>query len=141
MICNKFLFCSFHSVHGSTLTLNTPDGRRKKASAFLSAKETLSASQGAMKRWYDHKVVVRCFKPGDQVLVLSSLPGTALTNRFLGPYVVERKVSDTDYIICTPERRRKTRLCHVNMLTPYFSRDSGPVQSDRSVESVSLVCV
>lgn len=38
-------------------------------------------------------------------------------------YVVKSQVSPTDYVISTPERRRKTWLCHVNMLKPFLSRD------------------
>ncbi|KAF7648009.1 hypothetical protein LDENG_00163430, partial [Lucifuga dentata] len=94
-----------------------------------------------MKTRFDRKAVVRQFYPGDQVLVLLPVPGSALTARFLGPYVVDRKVSDTDYVILTPERRRKTQLCHVNMLKPYFHRDAPQVKQESSEVSTSLVCV
>ncbi|KAK0136880.1 hypothetical protein N1851_026963 [Merluccius polli] len=103
------------------------------------AREALSSSQGSMKKWFDRKAVVRRFEPGDQVLVLLPVPGSALTARFLGPYVVKQQVSDTDYIILTPERRKKTRLCHVNMLKPYFSRDTSTKERPPEV-SASLVC-
>ncbi|CAI5660942.1 unnamed protein product [Oreochromis niloticus] len=46
-----------------------------------------------------------------------------------GPYVIVKKVSDTNYILDTPERRRKTRLCHVNMLKPYHTRDTSMTES------------
>jgi hypothetical protein len=76
-----------------------------------------------MKRRFDKKAVVRNFLPGEKVLVLIPVPGSALSARFSGPYLVKNKVGDTDYIIHTPERRRKTRLCHVNMLKPYLCND------------------
>lgn len=47
-------------------------------------------------------------------------PGSTLAARFTGPYVIQSKRSDTDYEILTPERRRKMRLCHVNMLKSYL---------------------
>lgn len=72
------------------------------------AKEALSSSWAGMKKWFDRKAVERQFQPGDQVLVLLPMPGSALTARFSGPYVVDSKVSDTDYIIHRPEHRRKT---------------------------------
>lgn len=50
-------------------------------------------------------------------------PGSALADLFSPPYVVEGKVSETDYVISTPERRRKTRLCHVNMLKSFHPSD------------------
>lgn len=39
--------------------------------------------------------------------------------RFSGPYTVERKLSDTNCIICTPHCKRKSRVCHLNMLKAY----------------------
>lgn len=76
-----------------------------------------------MKKQFDIKAVEQQFQPGDQVLVLLPLPGSTLTARFSGPYVMRGKVSDNDYVIHTPERRKKTRLCHVNMLKAYHSRE------------------
>ncbi len=35
-----------------------------------------------------------------------------------------RKLSDTDYVIRTPDRKRMSRVCHVNMLKEYHSRES-----------------
>ncbi|KAK0136914.1 hypothetical protein N1851_026936 [Merluccius polli] len=46
--------------------------------------------------------------------------------RFSGPYTVERKISDTDYVVQTPDRKRKSRICHINMLKRYFSRVGTP---------------
>ncbi|KAF7640769.1 hypothetical protein LDENG_00015390 [Lucifuga dentata] len=88
------------------------------------AKEVLSKSQTNMKRQYDRSAVSRHFQVGDKVLVLLPIPGSALSARFSGPFEVREKLSDTDYIISTPERRRKTRVCHINMLKPYYSRSS-----------------
>ncbi|KAL0152376.1 hypothetical protein M9458_052099, partial [Cirrhinus mrigala] len=97
--------------------------RERARKACIFAKEALSLSQTKMKRCYDQKAVVRNFLPGEKVLVLIPAPGSAFTARFSGPYVIQSKVGETGYIIHTPERRRKTRLCHVNMLKRYVSRD------------------
>ncbi len=77
-----------------------------------------------MKCHFDHKSVQRCFKEGDQVLVLLPIVGSALSARFYGPYEVLRKLSNTDYVICTPDRKRKSRVCHVNMLKAFHTRES-----------------
>lgn len=53
------------------------------------------AKSGQMKEQYDRKAMLRQFKPGNQVLVLSPVPGSALSVRFLGPYVVDQKVSSS----------------------------------------------
>ena len=90
------------------------------------ARENLAQSQTKMKRRYDKKTVFRAFQPGEKVLVLLPLPGSSLQSQFSGPYTVERKISDTNYVVQTPDRKRKSRVCHINMLKQYFSRKSDP---------------
>ena len=77
-----------------------------------------------MKRRYDRKAISRALVPGDQVLVLLPIQGSSMSAWFLGPYAVERKLRETDYVIKTPDRKRKTRMCHLNMLKLYHVRDS-----------------
>ncbi len=60
---------------------------------------------------------------GDKVLVLLPIQGHALQARFSGPYVIDKKLSETNYVVRTPDRQRKTRLCHINMLKLYVSRE------------------
>uniref|UniRef100_A0A671WFH3 Gypsy retrotransposon integrase-like protein 1 n=1 Tax=Sparus aurata TaxID=8175 RepID=A0A671WFH3_SPAAU len=121
--------------------------RERLHRASTLAKEALAASQSDMKRRFDRKAVVRQFNPGDKVLVLLPMPGAALRAQFSGPYVVKSQVSPTDYIILTPERRRKTRLCHVNMLKSFLSRDAtegkgepAPATAAPGGGAVSLAC-
>ena len=63
--------------------------------------------------------------------------------RFTGPFTVLRQVSEQNYLLSTPKRRKSTQLCHVNLLKPYFERvppvsDSSGKEQDRSVRSVSV---
>jgi len=37
---------------------------------------------------------------------------------------MEKKTSDVDYVICTPNCQKTKRLYHVNMLKPYRSKDA-----------------
>ena len=67
-----------------------------------------SPSQSEMKRRFDWKAVERDFKPGDQVLVLLPIAGSALSARFSGPNTVEEKLSESNYVIRTPDRKRQT---------------------------------
>ncbi len=46
------------------------------------------------------------FNAGDRVLVLLPIPGVLLVAKFCGPYTIDKKVSDVDYIVCTPDRRK-----------------------------------
>lgn len=91
-----------------------------------------------MKVGYDKSAIARPFRVGDQVLVLLALPGSALSARFSGPDSIEEKLSDTDYVVCTPDRRRQSRVCHVNMLKLYHAR---PHLEDKGVSSLSVLPV
>ena len=92
--------------------------------AFDVAKRHLQQAQRDMKGWYDKKARTRSFAPGDQVLVFLPIPGQPLCAKFVGPYKVESKLGDLNYLISTPDRRKGKRVCHINMLKPYFDRET-----------------
>ena len=52
-----------------------------------------------MKAQFDHKAVYQSLQPGDRVLVLLPVPGSSLFARFVGPYKVEKKLSETRLIV------------------------------------------
>lgn len=104
--------------------------RERLHNACSFARKSLSTAQEGMKKWYDRKAVVREIQPGDEVLVLLPVPGSVLTARFSGPYKVSKRLSETDFVIHTPDRKRKFRTCHINMLKLYCSRKV----SEKSVE-------
>lgn len=111
--------------------------RDRVQTACAHAKEELSKTQYSMKQRYDQETIPRSFSAGDQVLVLLPIPGSALSARFAGPYEVVSKRSETDYVIKTPDRKRKTRVCHINMLKAYHSRETIPLcDSGNSTEPV-----
>ena len=81
----------------------------------------------SMKSRYDLNTVSRIFKPGQKVLALLPVSGNPLRARYFGPYVVDKKLSDLNYVIVTPDRRKQKQLCHINMLKPYIDRDNAVV--------------
>lgn len=91
------------------------------------ARENLGVAQARMKEQYDRKAVCRSFKVGEKVLVLKPMRGGGLGAAFVGPYTVAKKVGDRNYVLNTPDGRRKTRLCHINLLKPYHGRDGASV--------------
>ncbi len=97
------------------------------------AKINLVESQADMKEYYDRKCVARSFQPGESILLLLAVPGSALKPKFSGPYTVMKKLSDTNYLIRTPDRRRKSRLVHVNMIKSYVKDESVTVKSSATV--------
>ncbi|XP_013856237.1 uncharacterized protein LOC106512091, partial [Austrofundulus limnaeus] len=102
------------------------------------AQENLSKAQSKMKTRFDKKSVSRSFNAGDKVLVLLPLPGSSLHAQFSGPYVVDRKISETNYVVNTPDRKRKSRVCHINMLKRYFSRENTSIKNPEPPIPVSV---
>ncbi|XP_073732325.1 uncharacterized protein [Misgurnus anguillicaudatus] len=100
------------------------------------ATKNLIGAQSKMKRWFDKKAKARQFKPGDKVLVFLPIPGSSLQARYSGPYVIEKKVSDRDYIVATPGHARRSRLCHVNMIKPYYDREQSDKSTPRDLATV-----
>ncbi|KAL6461078.1 hypothetical protein MHYP_G00310440 [Metynnis hypsauchen] len=88
------------------------------------AKQNLCSSQAEMKCRYDRKAIDRTFNVGDHVLALLPVTGSALQTRFCGPYKITEKLSSTNYVLATPDRRRKFRKTHVNMLKPFITRST-----------------
>lgn len=79
-------------------------------SACSLAKNNSTSCQVKMKKHYDQRAEVRKFHPGDKVLDLLPKLGSSLETKFYGPYVIEQKLSETNYIVQTPDCCRKTRL-------------------------------
>lgn len=112
------------------------DFRTKLFRACELARANLSSSQKSMKKKYDVDAVQRSFKPGQKVLALLPVPGKPLNSRFFTPYVIQKKLSDLNYIVVTPDRCKQTQLCHVNMLKPYVERSSDLVLQPANVDVV-----
>ena len=59
-----------------------------------------------MKAKYDQYAVNRNFKTGEKVLVLFPVAGKPLQAKYYGPYIVNRKVNEHNYIINTPDLKK-----------------------------------
>ena len=91
-----------------------------------------------MKLRYDENAQDRNFEPGDKILALLPIPGKPLQARYYGPYTVDKKLSDVNYTVNTPGRRKQKQLCHINMLKKYIDRDSSVISSVNLVNNVPL---
>ena len=94
--------------------------------AVKMAGDHLTAVQSKMKRYYDRRTEPQVFCPGDQVLALLPILGSPFQAKFAGPYTVVRQVSEQNYLVDTPDRKKSTQLCHVNLLKAYYARISVP---------------
>ena len=74
------------------------------------ARKRLKTVQSEMKIRYDQNTVHRYFQAGDKVFVLLPLSGHPLKARFHGPNEIIRKVSDLNYVLRTPDRRKKNTV-------------------------------
>ena len=88
------------------------DFKNRLSKAFESARSNLKSAESKMKLHYDENAQVRNFEPGDKVLALLPIRGRPLQARHYGPYTVDKKLSDVNYIVNTPGRRKRKRLCH-----------------------------
>ncbi|KAI2643088.1 Retrovirus-related Pol polyprotein from transposon 17.6 [Labeo rohita] len=113
--------------------------RRRLYLAGKLARENLGKTQLKMKTWFDRRSERRKFSPGDQVLMLLPVTGSSFLVRFTGPYSVLKRVSDQNYIVSTPDRRKATQLCHVNLLKPYFCRAHENAVSGTEIKPAALV--
>ena len=69
------------------------------------------------------------------------LQNDPLKAKFFGPYKVLQKLNPVNYLIATPDRRKKTRLCHINTLKAYFNREEEEETSTPiPILSVSPTC-
>lgn len=78
-------------------------------------KVNLEKHQKNMKRLYDRRVKHRVFEPGDQVLVLRPMTSSPFEAKFDGPFVVQRKLTDENYDVTMPSRKKPVKLCYVNL--------------------------
>ena len=64
-----------------------------------------------MKSHYDENALDRNFEPGDKVLALLPIPGKPLQARYYGPYTVDKKLSDVNYMGGTRKNSYVTLTC------------------------------
>ena len=89
--------------------------------ARAAARRKLGKAQSKMQRLYNRRAKQRSFKLGDKVLALLPILNSPFQAKFGGPYEIVKCFNDHNYVISTPDRRKKVQVCHINLLKPYFS--------------------
>ncbi len=71
------------------------------------------------------------------MLILLPIPGDPLRAKFVVLILIDKKVSDVDCIVCTPDRRKTKRMYEVDMLRGYNAADDDtkPVLNQNTVTS------
>ena len=121
-----FKECWLDDDPGKSVLVHVSDVRERPRKTNVFAQKNLKSAQHHMKVWYDKKAKYREFNSGDKVLALLPIHGNPLQARYSGPYTIEQKVNEVDYVVNTPDRLKERILCHINMLKPYY--DKGQVK-------------
>lgn len=83
--------------------------RERLHHACALAKEALSSSKSKMKSHFESS-----FNPGNSVLIFLPIPGSALKAKFTGPYVTDKKLSETGSLVLSlfdPSTLPQLRFC------------------------------
>lgn len=87
------------------------------------AGQEMRIAQSNAKRYYDKTARTRSFGVGDKVMILRPSPKNKLQVQWEGPVEVLQRLSDTNYLVAVPGRR-KTQVYHSNLLKPYQQRQA-----------------
>ncbi|XP_076056339.1 uncharacterized protein LOC143034289 [Oratosquilla oratoria] len=100
------------------------------------SKAHFSQFQKKSKLEYDRTSKVRTFKVGDMVLAFLPPSTNPFHKKFFGPYKILEQQGPLNYIIETPDRRKKQQLVHINLIKRYLSR---PPEEDTKTMPISIV--
>ncbi|KAL7837523.1 hypothetical protein SRHO_G00272340 [Serrasalmus rhombeus] len=111
--------------------------------ARAAARRRLGKVQSRMQTLFNRKAEHHKFQPGDLVLALLPLLNSPFQAKFMAPYKVVKCLPDHNYLLNTPDRRKKGQVCHINLLKPYFPSVGLPrtVPDEGSSESVAVSTV
>ena len=98
--------------------------REKLQSMMDHVQDNLRVANHNQKTWYDKNSRQRTFQQGDQVLVLLPTSSSKLLAQWQGPYEIIKPVGKVNYQVQMHDRRKKTRILHVNMLRRWHTPSS-----------------
>lgn len=83
--------------------------------------ENMRQAQTHAKRYYDRGARHQEFRVGDKVIVLHTSRKNKLQVHWDGPVSVNKKISDTKYVIRKPKSQR-VMMYHCNLIKPFVER-------------------
>ncbi|GFT46838.1 retrovirus-related Pol polyprotein from transposon 297 [Trichonephila clavipes] len=84
--------------------------------------EKMEETKIKRKAWYDKNAIKREFSEGDLVLVLKMNRPNKLSVQWKEPGKIEKKNSETNYVVSFNNNTESNQVFHVNMLKPYYKR-------------------
>lgn len=85
-------------------------------------RENLEAAQNVSKRYYDRNAMRRSFAERDKVMILRPNRQNCFEVHWDEPAEVIQHISDVNYSVRLPGRRREERVYHVKFMKPLFER-------------------
>lgn len=86
------------------------------------AEVSMAEAQAKSKKYYDLKTKRINYNVGDKVMLYQSARANRLQMQWTGPKIIQKKISETNYLIEDLTNKRKQTLVHVNLLKPYFEK-------------------
>ncbi|XP_077559123.1 uncharacterized protein LOC144174347 [Haemaphysalis longicornis] len=84
----------------------------------------MSTAQKKSKPYYDKGARARQFEVGDQVMILRPSQRHKLEVQWEGPAKILQKLSETNYVVSVPGKRKLQQVYHSNLLKPYRQREA-----------------
>ena len=88
----------------------------RMTNAIEIARADLKVPPKRTKTWYDQQAWNQSFKARDKISILLTVQGQPLQARYIGPFMIGKKINDVDYVVYTPGRCKEKCLCYVNIL-------------------------
>ena len=82
--------------------------------------ENVRAAQSRQKKWYNQTARDRELQP-DEVLVLLPTCSNKLLAQWQGPYRILCRVGKVNYEVLMPDKRKRRKVFHINMLKKWYS--------------------
>lgn len=92
-------------------------------------REHMQQAQQAQSRIYNRGAKLRQFSPGDRVLVLIPTVESKFLAKWQGPFTIVKKISEVNYLVHQPGKRKPEQNYHINLLKPWKDRETLVVNS------------
>uniref|UniRef100_A0A669EUZ0 Gypsy retrotransposon integrase-like protein 1 n=1 Tax=Oreochromis niloticus TaxID=8128 RepID=A0A669EUZ0_ORENI len=113
--------------------------RERLEQMTILAQQNMKVAQNKQKTWYDKKARERTFQPGQQVLLLLPTTDSKLLARWQGPYKITKRLSNVNYELYMPDRRKKHQVFHINLLKEFMQQQPTTQQQQPTTQSMQQV--
>ncbi|KAL4007856.1 hypothetical protein ACER0C_001708 [Sarotherodon galilaeus] len=110
--------------------------RERLEQMTILAQQNMKVAQNKQKTWYDKKARERTFQPGQQVLLLLPTTDSKLLARWQGPYKITKRLSNVNYELYMPDRRKKHQVFHINLLKEFMQQQPTTQQQQPTTQSM-----